>query len=197
MAESQTAVISEGTSERPTTASTRYVRARPVHERSTQADLLLARALERLDRAGNPTKARSARESIRALGPSVYPSVLAELEQAQPPDRLDVLIDLLLRSVTADELVDVASRTVSATLRASLATALAHAAKGSPAERVVRALLELTRDPDERVRFSAVEAIGIAELADRPVLLALNRIAEEDPSPAVRSEARSILDSGV
>jgi hypothetical protein len=134
-----------------------------------------------------------------ALGPDVLASVFAELSRTQPPDRFDAIEELLLGVASLDELIEQASsRGANVDLRAALATALGHAVAGEEAripearQRIAAALLRLARDDHEAVRMAAVEALGLAGL--REARGELERIAVDDPIPAVQREARASLD---
>jgi hypothetical protein len=172
------------------------VRVRP---REPVPELRLRQALEAFDRARSWNARRAACEDLLTLGPEVLASVLAELSRPQPPDRFDAIEELLLHTATLDELIEQAlAEGATVDLRASLATALGHAAGGEEAknplarERIVAALVHLARDVHEAVRVAAVEALGIAGLGEARA--ELERIAAGDSVPAVQREARASLD---
>jgi hypothetical protein len=162
--------------------------------------LRLARALEAFDRARSFEASQAARERLVALGSEVVPSALAELAKPQPPERLDAIVALVVRWTSAHELIATALAAPEPNLRAALASALAHSARGEGAadsrgrDEIIEALLRLARDPHPSVRLAAVESIGLAGSRDARVRDALARIAAEDADDLVRREARTCLD---
>jgi hypothetical protein len=128
----------------------------------------------------------------------VTPGVLAELAKPQPPERFDVLLRLLLKWKSAEEVLEIAaSANVGWILRASLAEALRYYADDGDArtrERIAVALARLARDDHDGVRIAAVEAIGLAGLSRDPeVARVLADAADHDPNLDVQEEARGIL----
>lgn len=162
-------------------------------------DLKLRQRLERFDSAQSPEERAVAQRAILALGAAAIPSVLAELSLPQPPDRLDVLVALLVRREPGEVAVHFATeRGATPALRMAMAEALArYAASAPPALRaqIASALRQLARDRDVAVRSTAIDAIGLAGIADEPeVHELLQSVAEADADPDTRAEARAILD---
>lgn len=162
-------------------------------------DLKLRQRLERFDSAGSPEELAQAQRAILALGSAATPSVIAELSLPQPPDRLDVLLGLLVRREPGEVAIRLATeRGATSALRMAMAEALArYAAAAPPALRaqIASVLLELARDCDAAVRSTAIDAIGLAGIADEPeVHELLQSVARADADPDTRAEARAILD---
>lgn len=171
----------------------------PPGMRDRVEDLKLRQRLERFDSAGSAEERAQAQRAILALGAAAIPSVIAELSSPQPPDRLDVLLALLVRRESAEIAIRLATeRRATSALRMAMAEALArYTACAPPALRaqIARALLELARDRDVAVRSTVIDAIGLAGIADEPeVHELLQSVAEADADPDTRAEARAILD---
>lgn len=157
-------------------------------------------ALLAFDRARSWEESRAARDRILALGPEVLSGVVSEIAQPQPPDRLDLLLELLMRHQTFSETIEMArSADREPVLRASLASVLAHYVQSgqvtetSARRQICFALLDLAKDPDVGVRLTAVEALGLAELRETEVIDLLAELGEADPNDVVRAEARATL----
>lgn len=159
----------------------------------------LASALGEFDRARGWEAFRSTQERVLSLGPEVMPDVFAELAQVQGPERFDVLLRLVLKWKTAEDVLALLEPgEPSWCLRAALAEALAYyAEEGSDPQlrtRIAQALAALATDSDVGVRITAVEAIGRGRLAAHEGARArLIELAASDPSPSVREEARHVL----
>lgn len=180
----------------------RPARVRLVETGSFLEDLRLDQALARFDRARTADEARAAKEQVLALGREAVPAALGELAKPQSPERFDVLLALLLRRVTADEvLVWLRESSQTWVLRAALAEVLGHfagevhAADASVRERIAAALAPLLRDPNAGVRIAAVDAIDLGGLVSDPhAFEALRTVAAQDPTPSVKQEAERVLD---
>jgi hypothetical protein len=180
------------------TRSAIAVVVQPVETRLLEADLKLQQALARFDRARSWEEYQPAQESVLSLGREVAPGVLAELAKPQSPERFDVLLRLLLKWKTAEEVLEiVAAPNAGWILRAALAESLRYYADAGDArtrERIAVALVRLARDEHDGVRVVAVEAIGLAGLSNDPdVARVLADAADHDPNPDVQDEAREIL----
>ena len=162
-------------------------------------ELKLKQALGAFDRTDSWEKARAARERLLALPVEVVPSVLRELGEPQPPERFDVLLRLLLKWKTLDDVLEILRAGANGVLRASLAEALGyyaseiHAADEGARSRVAAALARLTRDQDVGVRIAAVEAIGLAGLASLLGEVLRERV-NADINDSVRAEAAAVLE---
>ncbi len=163
-------------------------------------ELKLKQALQAFDTTTSWEEARAARDRVLALSVDVVPSVLRELGEPQPPERFDVLIGLLIKWNTIDEVLEILrAGETRGVLRASLTGALGyyaseiHAADEAARSRVAAALAALTRDLDVGVRIAAVEAIGLAGLSSglREVL---RERASLDSNDSVRAEAAAALE---
>lgn len=203
MAEALTARDFVGsTSDMVVTWPDRFTRVRPMFQRSPDADLKLEQALRAFDRTKSYEENQAAQQRILALSRDAVPSVLDRLAEPQPPDRQDVLMSLLVRWQSPDEVIELASAEAAGPiLRAALAEALALYA-GGPYEhdervmqRVATTLARLARDSDAGVRVASVEAIGLAGLYTAPgVRDLLREVASDDASESVRAEAKSVLE---
>jgi HEAT repeat protein len=177
----------------------RFVRPLPIHTRTAAGDLRLRLALASFDRARSWEEIQAAQGTVLSLGPDVVPSILAELAKPQPPERFDLLLTLLMKRQTAEEVIELARSGVAVwVLRAALAEALGHYAEsiaGAPmTERIASALAQFARDAEPGVRIAAVEAIGLSKLGRDPqareVLL---HVASDDPNVDVKREAATVL----
>ena len=169
-------------------------------QRDAAGNLKLHEALVAFDRTRSWAETQAAQGRVLALGRDIVPSVLAELGEPQPPERFDVLLALLMKQQTADELIELArSGAAGWVLRAALAEALSHYAESlhdaAVKERISSVLVQLSRDSEPGVRIAAVEAIGLSKLgADPQVREVLRRVASEDSNADVRREAKIVLD---
>ena len=169
-------------------------------QRDAAGNLKLHEALVAFDRTRSWAETQAAQGRVLALGRDIVPSVLAELGEPQPPERFDVLLALLMKQQTADELIELArSGAAGWVLRAALAEALSHYAESlhdaAVKERISSVLVQLSRDTEAAVRIAAVEAIGLSKLgADPQVREVLRRVASEDSNADVRREAKIVLD---
>jgi len=169
-------------------------------QRDAAGNLKLHEALVAFDRTRSWAETQAAQGRVLALGRDIVPSVLAELGEPQPPERFDVLLALLMKQQTADELIELArSGAAGWVLRAALAEALSHYAESlhdaAVKERISSVLVQLSRDTEPGVRIAAVEAIGLSKLgADPQVREVLRRVASEDSNADVRREAKIVLD---
>jgi len=169
-------------------------------QRDAAGNLKLHEALVAFDRTCSWAETQAAQGRVLALGRDIVPSVLAELGEPQPPERFDVLLALLMKQQTADELIELArSGAAGWVLRAALAEALSHYAESlhdaAVKERISSVLVQLSRDTEAGVRIAAVEAIGLSKLgADPQVREVLRRVASEDSNADVRREAKIVLD---
>ena len=169
-------------------------------QRDAAGNLKLHEALVAFDRTRSWAETQAAQGRVLALGRDIVPSVLAELGEPQPPERFDVLLALLMKQQTADELIELArSGAAGWVLRAALAEALSHYAESlhdaAVKERISSVLVQLSRDTEAGVRIAAVEAIGLSKLgADPQVREVLRRVASEDSNADVRREAKIVLD---
>ena len=172
-----------------------------VRTRDRLEEVKLRHLLAAFDGARTSDERLAAQQRILTLGSEAIPSVLAELSLSQPPDRADVLLELLVRRESADAVIDLVIRGGGTwALRASLADALARYVPAAPSGegrlrfRIAAALVALGRDPDVGVRSTAIDAIGLAGIADEPEIHALlEDVAEHDGDAAVQAEARAIL----
>ena len=116
----------------------------------------------------------------------------------QTPERFDVLLRLLHRWRSAEEVLAISSVPDAGwQLRAALAEAIslyAADALDPLRSRIASALARLAKDDHDAVRMAAVDAIGLAGLDREPdVAPVLREVAERDPNTDVRDEAGEIL----
>lgn len=199
MAEALTVLVGSTTSgEDWSPPALRSVRTSPVELRSWSDDLRLDLALASLDRTSSWEEFRAAHERALSLGREVIPAVLAELAKPQTPERFDVLLRLLHKWRSAEDVLAISSVPDAGwQLRAALAEALSRYAADAPyplRSRIASALARLAKDDHDAVRMAAVDAIGLAGLDREPdVAPVLREAAERDPNADVRDEAEEIL----